>query len=126
MRLVDSAEAKPICDYPLKQVPGWRLAKGEFTFRVVDDGRKEVFTLFTGNQAGSKIVKEIKVRLLPHRRFFSSSERVLGRAGAGEGGGNAACVGGEKGARGCVARQMIRRVNSRFASRTTAQLPPLD
>ena len=56
LRLVDSAEAKPVCDYPLKQVPGWRLAKGEFTFQVVDDGRKEIFVLLTGNQAGAKIV----------------------------------------------------------------------
>ena len=43
LRLVDSAEAKPVCDYPLKQVPGWRLAKGEFTFQVVEDGKKEIF-----------------------------------------------------------------------------------
>ena len=49
LRLVDSAEAKPVCDYPLKQVPGWRLAKGEFTFQVVDDGRKEMLTATFGS-----------------------------------------------------------------------------
>ena len=83
LTLVDVATELSVCNWPLTEVPGWRLRqgglghKGELSFQI-ERTRKEVLVLETSKAMGANIVQAIE----SHTKVLAGAPRRKPRPGA--------------------------------------------
>ena len=83
LTLVDVATELSVCNWPLTEVPGWRLRqgglghKGELSFQI-ERTRKEVLVLETSKAMGANIVQAIE----SHTKVLAGAPRHKPRPGA--------------------------------------------